>query len=331
MPRTGPRPSFARMRPEHQRRGPRSPIAFLALSLVCAIGVALDAPFVTAEPDVDCSIRRVTRDELARAMRLHGDYDILATTNRGRFTSELLLRLVREAREREQLGRPLYIDPEDWFFAYIETAGVEFNEAPESALLGMEHGQRLLLDYRPGHVVRQVRKGPIPLLAVNVRAWWPETAHPANKYSFTDTASTPKLKVTTHREITYRLLEFEDMVVMDRMDGVTGRPLTGFLGKLFDVIGEGGLKHSRFAVSNDGLQVIRARSKKIVSVSATVVVQPDGKAKKGVPEDRPDLEEMEERLKRDLDIDYVPYAWETEDGSCPTGVGEAERSAREDP
>ena len=292
------------------------------LGLACALALSLDAPRVTADPYRACAIRQITRDELARAMRQHGDYDILATTNRGRFTSELLLLLVREARERDRPDRPLYIDPEDWFFAYIETAGVGVDEAPESAILGMEHGQRLLLDYGPGRVVNVVLEGPVPRQAVNVRAWWPEDAHADDKYSFTDTASTPQLKVTTHREITYRLLQFDDMVVMDKMDGVTGRPLNGVLGKLFEVIGEGGLKYSRIAVSDDGLQVIRARSKKIFSVSATVVVQPDGKARKGVPDHRPDLEAVEERLKRDLKIEYVDYAWVTEDGSCPDGPPE---------
>jgi len=282
------------------------------------MALALDAPSASADTEAYCSIRRVPRAELARAMRQHGDYDILATTNRGRFTSELLLRLVREARDGAGAIRPLYIDSEDWFFAYIETAGVTVEEAPESALLGLEHGQRLLLEFRPGHVVSVVKKGPFPRLAVNVRAWWPEDSHPDEKYSFTDTASTPKLKVTTHREITYRLLEFEDMIVIDKMDGVTGRPLNGVLGKLFEIIGEGSLKYSRSTVTDDGLHVIRAKSKKILSVSATVVVTPDGKAKKGVPDDRPDLEAIEERLKRDLEIDYVPYAWETEDGTCPS-------------
>lgn len=295
----------------------------LALGLACGLALAIDAPFASADSEEYCSIERVPRAELAHAMRQHGEYDILAITNRGRFSSELLLLLVREAREQAGGQRPLYIDPEDWFYAYIETAGISVDEAPESAVLGLEHGQRLLLEFRPGRVVNVVKKGPIPQLAVNVRAWWPEDAHSDDKYSYTDTASTPKLKVTTHREITYRLLEFEDMVVIDKMNGVTGRPLTGVIGKLFDVIGEGSLKYSRSTVTDDGLNIIRARSKKILSVSATVLVQPDGIATKGVPDDRPDLEAIEQRLKRDLEIDYVPYAWETEDGTCPADADEA--------
>ncbi len=263
-----------------------------------------------------CSIRRVTRHELVEAMRQHGDYDILATTNRGRFTSALLLRLAGEAHARDADGEPLFIDSEDWFYAYVETAGIEPEEAPPSARLGMEHGQRVLIEYRRGRVISEVREGPTPELAVNVRTWWPEDDAVDDKFSIIDTTSTPKLRATSHREITYRLLKFEDMVVMDRVDGITGRPLTGVLGALFSVIGEGGLKQVRFTVTDDGLQIVRARSKKIFSVSATVAVEPDGIATKGLPEDRPDLLLVEERLKREIKIDYVPYTWETDDGHC---------------
>ena len=262
-----------------------------------------------------CDVRRIARSELIEAMGRHGDYDILATTNRGRFTTELLIRLAHRARD-ERWGMQFYIDPDDWFFSFLETAGIGPDEAPESSRLGREHGQRVLVDYRPARVVRRVRKGPIPGLALNVRAWWPEDAHPADRFSLTDTTSVPKLKSTSHREISYRLLEFDDMVMMDGVDGVTGRPLDGVLGALFSVIGEGVLEESRFAVTDDGLQLVRARSKKVLSVWATVTIEPDGTASKGVLDGRPDLERVEEALMREIDIEYADYAWDTDDGSC---------------
>ena len=49
----------------------------------------------------------------------------------------------------------------------------------------------------------------------------------------------PKLKVTNRQEITYRLLVFGEMVVYDEIDGTFGRPLSGVLGALFKVIGDG--------------------------------------------------------------------------------------------
>jgi hypothetical protein len=258
-------------------------------------------------------------------MGMHGDYDILPTTNRGRFASGLLLRLARWARERDPEGGPLYIDPEDWFFSYMETAGVSMMEAPRPALLGLQHGQRVLIEYRPDRVIGEVREGPEPTLAVNVRAWWPESSNSASKFSFTDTTATPKLKVTSHREITYRLVEFEDMIVLDRIEGVTGRPISGILGALFGIIGEGGLKHSRIAVSDDGMQVIRARSKKVFSVSGTVTVEPDGRATRGVPAERPDLEELEMKLKSPLEIEYVPYSWGEEECDCVDNDNDREK------
>ena len=288
-----------------------TPIGF---GSVLALVVAFHGPAVEAV--APCPLQRVSRDELVRGMRMHGEYDILATTNRGRFSSELLLLLARWARDRDPGGAPLYIDAEDWFFAYLDVAGVGIEDAPQSALLGLEHGQRISIEYRPDRVIDEVIEGPDPLLAVNVRAWWPEGPRAASKFTFTDTTATPQLKITSHREITYRLLEFEDMIVVDRIEGITGRPLTGLLGTLFDIIGEGGLKHSRLANAADESHVVRARSKKIFSVSATVTVEPDGTASRGVPPDRPDLAELEERLKRSLKIEYVPYSWDPAGDTC---------------
>lgn len=257
-----------------------------------------------------CSSRRVSRDELRLAMAQHGDYDILATTNRGRFSSELILRLGSEAWEQNPEGGPLYIEPEDWFYAFIETAGVSENEAPLSSRLGFENRQRVMIEYRRHRVLDEVEEGPEPTLALNIRAWWEEDENPASSFSFTDTTATPKLKVTSRREITYRLLEFDDMIVVDKIDGVSGRPVSGTLGTVFSIIGEGGVKHSRTAISDDGVQVTRTRSKKIISISVTASVEPDGRLRQGLPPDRPDLQIIEERLKSPLKMEYVPYEWE---------------------
>jgi hypothetical protein len=261
-------------------------------------------------------VRRVPRAELVRAMSMHGDYDILATTNRGRFTSELLLRLARWAKERDPEGGPLYITAEDWFFSYIQVAGVSMLDAPRPALLGLEHGQRLLIEYREDRVIREVHEGLRPRLALNVRAWWPEGPGSPASFSFTDSTAVPKLKATSHREITYRLLEFDDMIVLDQVEGLSGRPVSGLLGALFAVIGEGDLEHTRIGVADDGLQLVRGRAKKVFSVSTTVTVEPNGRGEKGIPAGRPDLAELEAKLKSTLKIEYVPYAWETVSEDC---------------
>ena len=105
-------------------------LACLVAALTLVSNIAPHAPEAAAQA---CAVRPVPRAELVRAMSLHGDYDILATTNRGRYTSELLLQLARWARERDPQGAPLYISPEDWFFSYIEVAGVSMLDAPRPA------------------------------------------------------------------------------------------------------------------------------------------------------------------------------------------------------
>ncbi|MCZ6601834.1 MAG: hypothetical protein O6952_02375, partial [Planctomycetota bacterium] len=112
--------------------------------------------------------------------------------------------------------------------------------------------------------------------------------------------------MTNHQEITFRLLDFGEMVVYDKIEGTSGRPLSGVLGALFKMIGEGDIKYSRSALMDDGLQAVRAKATKVFSKTTTITVYPDGRAEKGVPPDRADLAETEERLKRDLEIEYHP-------------------------
>jgi hypothetical protein len=283
------------------RVGPSLVAAILLLCVLCV---------PEAGAPQACPVRRVPRDELVRAMRMHGDFEILATTNRGRFTSELLLRLARWAKQRDPEGKPLYVDPGDWFSSYIEVAEVSAADAPLPARLGFEHRQRVLIEYREDRVIREVREGKEPSLAVNVRGWWPDGPGVPSSFGFIDTTAVPRIKATSQRDISYRLLQFDDMVVLDQIDGLSGRPVSGVLGALFSVIGEGGLKQSRIGVSDDGLQVARGRAKKVLSVSTTITIEPDGRGKKGIPEGRPDLAALEARLKSPLDIEYVPYSWE---------------------
>jgi hypothetical protein len=107
--------------------------------------------------------------------------------------------------------------------------------------------------------------------------------------------------------ITYRLLDFGDMIVYDEIQGLTGRPTSGILGLLFRVIGEGEVSYSRITISDDGLQITRARAQKgPIVITETVTVQPDGKTEKGLPSGRRDLQALEKKLKRPLRIRYVP-------------------------
>jgi hypothetical protein len=145
-----------------------------------------------------------------------------------------------------------------------------------------------------------------PLRALNVCIWWPQREGGPGSYSYEDTLSTPQLKVTNERVITYRLLDYRDMVVFNEVTGLRGRPTTGILGMLFRLIGEGNVVESRIAVAADGLQITRARARKVFEVATTVTVHPDGRTEKDVPAGRPDLVAIDGRLKQPLRLRHPP-------------------------
>lgn len=246
--------------------------------------------------------------DILAAMRASGGYDRLATTNGGRLQAEVLLRLARGARLRAPDGPPLLLRHEDWFRALLEVTGVPADRAPLYAVLAHRHGQDVVADYGSGRVVREVVSGPVPVAALDVTISWPDAPGAARQYSYEDNLSTPHLKVTNHRLITYRLLDFGDAVAFDEIEGLTGRPTTGALGLLFQLIGEGRVVEYRMGVAPSGVQVSRGRARKgFFEVTTTLTVHPDGRSEKGVPAD-PVLRAIEERLKRPLDIRYHPRA-----------------------
>jgi len=250
----------------------------------------------------------VTREELAQAMRMrrHGSYDITKTTNAGRLQAETLLALVRRAQASDPARLPLFISHKDWFEVYLEVAGLRAEAAPIFARLGYEYGQDVRVEHRPERVIRNIR-GPRPQAALHVTIWWPESSPRPDHYSYEDTLSVPHLQVTDHRVITYRMLDFGDMIVLDDIEGLTGRPTTGLLGLLFRLIGEGSLIETRIAVSPDGLQVVRGDVRKgFMGVTTTATIYPDGRGIKGLPEGRADLLTVEARLKREIEVEYVP-------------------------
>ena len=204
---------------------------------------------------------------------------------------------------------PLFVGYEDWFRAFLAVTGRTEHTAPQFALLSYQHRQNMEVDYRLERVIREVVEGPMPELAVNVRISWEDGSGKPDRYSYLDTLSTPRFKVTNWQVITYRLLDFGDWVVYDEIEGITGRPMSGVLALLFRFIGEGRITHSRMAISEDGIQVSRTTAEKaFMSVTTTVTVHPDGIMEKDVPAGRADLLELERRIKQPLEIDYVEFS-----------------------
>ena len=259
-----------------------------------------------------CVVDTIARTELAAQMRTaalsHGEFDLLATPNWPRFQTALYVQLARHAMERKPLGGVLFIPPNYLFWEFLSLAGVvDPSQAPALLLWALHLNEGTQLEHRPGGIVKSVVKGTHPTFAINVRTAWPDWPDGMDKFSVLDTLSVPKLRITNRQEITYRMLVFGDMVMIDKIDGTSGRPLSGVLGALFRLIGEGKLVYYRSVLADDGLQVVRVKAKKIFSKTTTITVYPDGRAEDGVPPDRPALAATEEWLKQDREIEYHPF------------------------
>jgi hypothetical protein len=272
-------------------------------ALLLVLG-ALLARSAAAAPAPETPFRVPFSDVLDAIARRRG-YDILATANGGRLQAEVLLDLGRVAREKRPDGPPLLIGHDEWFRALTQVAGIPAERAPIYTRLAWQNKQDVLVEYRPSRVIREVVKGPAPRLALDVTISWPAAPGAASEYSYEDTQSTPHLKVTDKRVITYHLLDYGDMIVLDQIEGLTGRPTSGALGVLFSVIGEGRIVEYRLVVTADGLQVSRGRARKaFFEVATTLTVRPDGRTEKGIPPE-PRFRDLETRLTAPLEIRYV--------------------------
>lgn len=177
-----------------------------------------------------------------------------------------------------------------------------------AAIMSMAAATPFVICWKFWSVLEQ-EANPRPDHAVNVVIWWPQGPAGPKSYSYEDLLATPRLKVTNERVITCRLLDFGGMVLYDKIEGLRGCPLTGLLGMLFKLIGEGRVVQSRMIVTSDGLQISRARAEKgLFRVTSTVTVWPDGRTEKDLPDERPDLAAVEARLKQPLALRYRPLA-----------------------
>lgn len=272
------------------------------LALLLVLGAA-DA-VVAAE-------RVVTREELLAAMRSSQGFDPTATTNNPRFQAAVLLQLLRARPSADPEAAHLFLDHRDWFAAYLERTGLTPDKAPLFARLAHEYHQDLEVDARAGRVIERVIEGPPPRLAANVTIGWPVGQPARERYSYDDTLSIPDLRVTNERVIVYRLLDYGDVIVYDEIEGLRGRPTEGLLGFLFEVIGEGSVRWNRMTISDDGLQVSRARATKgPFRVESTVTVFPDGRVEKDLTPGRPDLVPLEQRLLQPRSLRYRPLGRE---------------------
>jgi hypothetical protein len=250
------------------------------------------------EPD------RVSRTEIRQAMSAHGAYSLTSTTTSMRFGAEALLAIVRRRQRESPESTQLLIPQSDWFAAHLETAGVTYAAMSAAARAGFEHHQDALVDYGP-QVVEGVVEGPTPRMALDVTIFWPDSEGAATEFSYKDTLSVPRMDVYDSRVIRFKLLEYDSMLVFDRVTGISVRPV-GFLSAVFAVLGKPDLKQTRIAVSGDQWQVVRGQVKVFAGISktGTATIEPGGRGHEGIPPGRPDLGVLAEHLKRPLKLRY---------------------------
>ena len=273
----------------------------------CSAGLlplVLWLPVGTAEAQGCEAAPRVSRQEIREAMHGHGPYSLTSTTTSMLFGSRTLLALVRQRRRAAPGSTQLFINHADWFAAHRETAGVAYEQMSEAARAGFEHRQDVLVDYGPA-VVRGITEGPAPLTAIDVTIAWSDSADVPGSFRYHDTLSVPKVDVFNQRVIRFRMLEYDAALVFDEVSGISVRPL-GFLSALFGVLGNPDLKETRLAISHDYWQVVRGRVKVLpgISKTGTAFIEPGGQGHEDPPDDRPDLQELAQRLRQPVEVRY---------------------------
>jgi len=251
--------------------------------------------------------RVVPTERLIEAMKEVRAYELTATANGPRLQADVVLSLVHEAQARDPERRPLLIGHREWYEAFLARTGLAPSKAPLYVRRPYEVGQDLVIDYRREAVVETVLQGPQPRAVANVRIFWERASGTLDEYSYDDTLSSPNLRVTQKRLITYRLVDYADRLWYAEISGLHGRPTSGALGVLFDIIGEARVQESRSAFLPDGVQVVRGRASKWgFDRTETMTVWPDGHADQGVPANRRDLQGLEARLLEPLAIRFRP-------------------------
>lgn len=278
------------------------------LVLSAAVALAAAAPGCMAASPWD-DARAVTKDEIVKAMQeqKRQGYSLDAPSNAVRLQAGVFLEIVA-AVQADGSRRPLRVGHEEYFQAFLQVAGHTPATAPKFVSVAHRHGEDFLIDHRAENVIADARGGPVPRRAMNVKAGWPPAAGSPSRYFYEDKTSDPHVEVAHERLNGYRILDFGGIIVYDDLYGITGRATSGLLGLIFRFIGNADGEQTRFAVSDvDRTQVSLTTVRKLLPVTQTVTIFPDGKIFTGVPENRPDLSALEARLiELDLQLVYTP-------------------------
>lgn len=292
----------------------KSKVAMIDRALVTGLCAALTLLLTQeASTAVDFSwehARRIGSEEIVEAIKLQKalGYDLVSTANATRLQAGIFLHLARKAAETDPARRPLRIGHEEYFDAYLAVTGLEREAAPVFVRVPHEYGEDHLIDYKMENVIAQVEMGRSPDFALNITAGWPDAVGAPPKYSYEDHSQSPSIMVVHQQVNSYRILDFGEMIVYDDIRGITGRATSGVLGVIFSIIGEGQAVQTRWTYAKDGLQISRTKARKLIDISMTVTIYPDGTVLPGIPPNRPDIAELEKSLKGELEIVYQPLS-----------------------
>ena len=280
----------------------------LAAAVIAGLLIASARPLAAGdEAGAPAQAEVVSTDTLLAAMGRELGYELTATTNGARLEAGVLRTLIREHVAKSDAPRPLFIGHREWYEAFLARTGLSSSAAPLYARASFEVGQDMLVEYRREHVIEAVLKGPSPRIAADIQLFWPSGPGRPDHYGYDDLLSHPHLRVTAKRLVSYRMLDYEDRVWFAEVRGLHGRPTSGPLGVLFDLIGEARVVESRSALNPDGVQVVRGRASKWgIDRTETLTIWNDGRAERGVPAGRRDLAALEARLKEPLEIRFKP-------------------------
>jgi hypothetical protein len=217
--------------------------------------------------------------ETAMAEQAALGYNLLASTNSSRFETAVLLAIARSAMADGAEGPPLLLHHGDWYEAYRSVMELEHEDVPEYISLANEFGQDRIIDFHPARTKIEIKEGFEPDRVVRVKVGWPDAPGTPDRYTFTDTTTSPNLRITNRQRISYWLLDYGNFIVQDKIEGVQARPLGGALGTLFSKKGP-------------------------FKVQPLTLTYPDGTVETEFPPDRHDLLQLTYRVKLPLEVEY---------------------------
>lgn len=276
-------------------------IAALALLLAATLAHAA-TPWDGARPVARAQLLAALREQQAQGYRLD------AIANSVRLQAGVFLRLA-EQEDAAPAPRALRISHADWMAAFAEVTGLAPDAMPAWIQVPYRFKEDFLVDGRRDQVLDLAATKHPPRRALTVTAGWPVTADAPGSYAFEDHSTDPAIETARQQVNGYRILDFDQTIVIDGIYGVTGRATSGFLGVVFDLIGHARAVQTRFAIAADGTQVSRTTARKGLTLTQAIAIRPDGKVWSSLPADRPDLAEIDDRLARlVLDVVYRPVA-----------------------